>query len=168
MRFQNIIFCSVLVLICLVGVVKISLAAEDGNAHHEHHHAEALLLLDNGARWKTDGHLRKGMEDLRSLTEDFERKSEHADFTIQDAQVFKEGVDQAINYMVEHCQLSEDADSTLHVFLGDFIEGAELLVHESDSKKGFEKINHALHLYPDYFEHEGWGENIKVHHDDSH
>ncbi len=114
------------------------------------------LVLDNGAKWATDEPLRLGMTDMRNDMAAALPQIHHGDFDPAQYAELAAKVDGHIEYLVENCKLSPEADEQLHVVLVDIMDGAEAMKGATDQKHGAVKIIQALSIYPEYFDHPGW------------
>lgn len=137
-----------------VGAAAGALATET----HSHDGSEtgAELVLDNGAKWATDEPLRRGMADMRNEMATALPQIHRGDFTSAQYAELAAKVDGHIEYLVENCKLSPEADEQLHVVLVDIMDGAEAMKGADDQKQGAVKIIQALDVYPDYFDHPDW------------
>lgn len=128
--------------------------AEDAHSHEGADGTE--LVLNNGAKWETDDPLRTGMAGLRDDIAAALPQIHDGAFTPAQYVELAGKVDGRIQYLVENCKLSPEADEQLHVVLVEIMDGAEAMKGESGQMQGAVKIVQALKLYPDYFDHPGW------------
>jgi len=117
-------------------------ASHEADAHETH--GNAAMALNAGRRWDTDEPLRTGMQRIR------------------DAALQQQGVALAattkeqVDYLIANCKLDPQADAALHGIISQLLTGADMLSKTPESPEGVEKIRHALHQYPDYFNHPDW------------
>lgn len=135
-----------------------ALAVQDGH----HHHGEggpAALSLDDGAKWKTDATLRRGMQNIRDMLEP-QLQAIHND-RLKPAQYAElaRRIEAEVAGIVAGCKLDRDADAMLHLVLAEINAGTEGLAGRNRAlgrHGGAVTIYRALQNYPVYFEHPGW------------
>ena len=111
---------------------------------HEHVHADqATMKLNAGQRWATDEVLRTGMQRIHDAVQ-----QASPDLVLKTRQ--------QVDYLIANCKLEPEADTTLHGIIAQLLAGADALEKDPSSAEGTEKIRHALHQYPNYFDHPGW------------
>lgn len=154
MLMHKLITAGVLAIGLTVGAAAGALATETHS--HDGSGTGAELVLNNGAKWETDDPLRRGMADMRNDMAAALAQIHRDDFTpVQYAELAAK-VDGHIEYLVENCKLSPEADEQLHVVLVDIMDGAEAMKGAADQKQGAVKVIQALDVYPDYFDHPDW------------
>lgn len=133
-------------------------AATAGEHGHEYAGHETVALdLDDGRRWKTDAPLREGMERIREAVAVAKVQAQRADgLDRRQAGELATVVDEAIVYMVSHCQLEPAADANLHMLLAKLSGAAAAIRADRGSVEGLPVMIDALAVYPRYFEHPGW------------
>lgn len=147
--------------VCLAGLmfnVAFTVAAEETG--HEHAVAPHKLTLDAGdKKWATDAPLRKGMSAIRrALATD--HSAIHADRETAEQYAALAGkIESHVSYIVQNCKLKPEADSNLHVLIGQILEGADLMKGKDPKamrRDGAMKVVAAVNIYPEYFDHPGW------------
>ncbi len=137
---------------------SLNLNAQPGaeNSHAHQHHTNAALQLNQGAKWQTDAPLRKGMQQI--LAEAMKAKPGFHDgnLTPAEAETLAHNIHVQVEYIINNCKLEPAADTTLHVLIGDLLQGAESMKKAPLSNEGLPKIIRALNTYPEYFDHPGW------------
>lgn len=128
--------------------------AEDAHSHDAAGAAE--LVLDHGAKWQTDEALRTGMAGLRDDVAAALPQIHDGAFTPAQYAELAGKIDGRIQYIVENCKLSPEADEQLHVVLVEIMDGAEAMKGGTEQMQGAVRIVEALNLYPDYFDHPSW------------
>jgi hypothetical protein len=137
-------------------------SVQDPAAAGEHRHAHAghevvALDLDDGHRWKTDAPLRAGMERIREAVVAANAQAERAGgLDERRAGELAAAVEDAIVYMVSHCQLEPAADANLHILLAKLSGAAAAIRANREAADGLPMMFEALAVYPRYFEHLGW------------
>lgn len=144
---------------CLSLTITAPLKAETNAADHSHghdEHAAAGLSLDQGKKWQTDAPLRQGMLSIKDAAMKAAGAFHHDALTKPDAEKLAKHVNDQVAYLVANCKLEPQADATLHVLIGEMLQGAEILSKKPLSADGLPKIIKTLQMYPDYFNHPGW------------
>ena len=117
---------------------------EDAHLHeadaHEAH-GTASMELNAGQRWETDEPLRLGMQRIRDAAAQ------------QQGAALASTTKAQVNYLMTNCKLDSQADAALHGIISQLLTGADMLSKDPESPESVEKIRHALHQYPDYFNH---------------
>lgn len=136
--------------------LPVSVAAVDRMPAHDHHLPPEGLHLNQGQRWASNAPLRQGMNGIREAVV----AAVHADttqpLTAAEAGKLADAIQSQVNYLVAHCVLTPLADATLHVLLGQLLEGAAALRANPADEAALHRIISALKDYPEYFDHEGW------------
>lgn len=152
MSIRNVVVGVVLALSLMSGSAATVLAEEA----HSHESGSVELNLNNGARWQTDDALRRGMSDMRNDMAGALPGIHGNAFTPAEYTELADKIDGRINYLVENCKLSPEADEQLHVLLVQIIDGIAVMKGDADQVHGAVKIVQALNLYPEYFDHPDW------------
>lgn len=143
--------------LALAGVGAVALLHLYGPAEHGHgQHGMPELVLNDGKRWATDAPLRQGLERIRDAVAPIVAPSATRPLTNAEATALSVAIKDQVQYLVENCKLEPKADAALHVLLNDFLQGADALAVDPASMPALKRIMRALHLYPQYFDHQGW------------
>lgn len=139
-----------------IGTAAGALAADTHS--HEGAGAGVELVLNDGARWETDDALRQGMIDIRNAMAAALPRIHDGEFISAEYVELADKVDGRIEYLVENCKLTPEADEQLHVVLVEIIDGSTAMkgAGDADPRQGAVRIIQALDLYPQYFDHPGW------------
>jgi hypothetical protein len=141
---QTIVMVGVLAL-GMVGGIAAWTHLHEGEGSHMHEsaaheaHGTASMALNAGKRWETDEALRLGMQRIRDAAAQ------------QQGAALANTIKEQVNYLIANCKLDPKADATLHGIISQLLTGADMLNKNPESSEGMEKIRHALHQYPDYF-----------------
>ncbi|MEE9326140.1 MAG: hypothetical protein V3U71_02515 [Cocleimonas sp.] len=137
-----------------------SVQAEEKKAEHshehEHEHSEQTnmgMVLNEGKKWQTDDPLRKGMQSIHDAVENSEKAFASKTLTQKEGEVLASHINKQLMYMVENCELQPKADASLHVIIGEMMQGVGELSKVPDSQGGFPRIHKALKQYPKFFDH---------------
>jgi hypothetical protein len=124
-------------------------------AHDSHGAAPIEISLNNGAKWQGDQHMIKGMATIReNLAANLH--AIHGGVLAKEAVgVLASGIQNEVDYMVESCVLSPEADEQFHVILGGVIEGISAL-EDGETEAGAAQIVQTLNVYGEHFDHPGW------------
>jgi len=158
---------------CALAVVALLLvsplwALDDHQEHthdrHAQHHAGKHgdvgmpeLTLDEGQRWATDASLRQGMSDLRTAFETAHSAFERDALDREQAEQLADTIDDRVQFMFANCKLPPDADAELHKLLAAIMGAAVALRESDDVHDGLHRLHQAIDIYPEYFDHPGWG-----------
>lgn len=129
--------------------------AQDTHSH-DGSGAGAELVLNDGVKWETDDALRRGMTDIRNDMAAALPRIHDGELTPAAYAELADKVDGGIEYLVENCKLTPEADEQLHVVLVEIMDGSTAMKSDADPKHGAIKIIQALDVYPAYFDHPGW------------
>lgn len=116
----------------------------------------AELVLNDGVKWETDDALRQGMTDIRNHMAAALPRIHDGELAPAAYAELADKVDDRIEYLVENCKLTPEADEQLHVVLVEIMDGSTAMKGDADPKQGAVKIIQALDAYPAYFDHPGW------------
>lgn len=121
------------------------------HSEHSHKNQNGDLKLNNDQKWKSDAPLRKAMSEIKNIIAPFQGINGQ---TIAPEQAEKASImiKEQIDYMVANCKLSTEADTVLHVILGEIISGANDISTPNTLKQGTKVINNALINYETYFD----------------
>ncbi len=148
---------NVSVLIISLFLIAISVNADDkkSNEHTTAHSASEDLgmVLNNGKKWETDAPLRKGMQTIRVAMKKAEESFQSKTMTPKEGKELGSQINKQLMYMVENCELQPKADASLHVVIGEMMQGIGELSKAPNSEGGFPRIHKALKEYPKFFDH---------------
>lgn len=128
-------------------------------AQHSEHHAEKQIQLDQGKKWKTDGPLRQGMDEIRKLIADQYseiNKNKASSSTYLD---LASKIESQIQLIFKNCKLSPKADAQLHILIVQMLDGVNRIKASNEPSKqraDLFKIVEAVNRYGDYFDHPNW------------
>lgn len=132
-------------------------AHESPDHNHGHNHeAASVMTLNNGQRWETDQPLRTGMQRIRDAVEQTFTAHASGRLTMADTKALSATVQENVNYLIENCKLSPEADAVLHVLITEMLSSAAQLAQNPTADEGLEQMAQALHNYSEYFDHPGW------------
>lgn len=120
---------------------------------HDHEHSDKGMVLDDGKKWETDAPLRKGMQSIHDVVKKAEKAFQSKTMTQKEGEALGSHINKQLMYMVENCELQPKADASLHVIIGEMMQGIGELSKRPDSEGGFPRINKALKRYPKFFDH---------------
>lgn len=134
------------------------LLAETSMSAHQHNHehnknSTSSLTLNHGEKWKTDNHLRQGMQTISDAVAHVVPAFHHGTFTKVESEKLAGLIHSQVDYLIKNCRLEREADATLHVLIGDLLGTADKLSSDPLSEQGVPHLVRTLHLYQDYFEH---------------
>lgn len=151
-----------LLTLVLAGTLSLGAAPAQAVPDGRHHHGEegpAALSLQDGAKWKTDATLRRGMENIRDLLEPKLQAIHHDRLKPAQYAALASRIEYEVADIVAGCKLDREADAMLHLVLAEINAGTEGLAGKDRAlgrHGGAVKIYRALENYPAYFEHPGW------------
>lgn len=128
-------------------------AAGDTHSHGAGHEEPTL---DHGRKWPTDGAVRHGMSEIRSVIAEALPQAHSGRL---DAAGFARAADRVsaeIEAITTNCKLPAEIDAQLHLVLADIIDGADLMKKASKPVDGVVKILGGLDAYEKHFDHPGW------------
>jgi len=130
-------------------------AGADADHHSHKGHETSGLSLNQGSKWKTDAPLRQGMLKINDEFKKFSASFHNDTLTKKDASKLAKNINEQVEYLITNCKLKPEADATLHVLIGDLLQGADALSKKPLSMNGMPKIHKALMLYTEYFDQPG-------------
>ncbi|MEW5727618.1 MAG: hypothetical protein AB1918_07310 [Pseudomonadota bacterium] len=143
----------------LLAVTAIGLGAEAAVAAgdaHSHAASTSELMLNNGAKWPTDGALRHGMSEIRALVADALPKVHAGRFLATDYQRLADSVLGQIEGIAANCKLPPEVDAQLHLVLARIIDGAETIKTGKAPVDGVVAVMGGIDAYGEHFDHPGW------------
>lgn len=149
---------SILALASGVALDMVVSTAQAEPGHHDHASHAAAAPAATGEQWPTDAPLREGMTRLRHSVETALAGNPAQPIGDAEAIQLQKDVETHISYLIENCQLPEQADAVLHVLLIDLLKGAEALSEPEDRQQGVQRILGSLHQYPELFAAPHWSE----------
>ncbi len=130
-------------------------AAAQEHAHHGHAAPAAAPAQAPTQRWATDAPLREGMARVRAALSDL---SHHEMGHMSDAQAreFAVNVQDAVQYMFDHCKLAAEPDAALHAILVPLLAAAQRLDKDPADKAAVAAMRDAVAPYPNQFDDPAW------------
>jgi len=138
-----------------------------GNTTHSHgHEVHGTMELNQGQKWETDAALRQGMSELHQIVSTGLDGAHANALKSDDYKKMSGEIMTQFTYIVENCDLEPEADTQLHILLGNIIQGVEVIegkVSGEQPENGLVKMAEALNSYGLHFDHPNWG-NFDVSH----
>ena len=100
------------------------------------HEAATAMTLNNGQRWETDQPLRTGMQRIRDAVEQSLTAHASGRLTSAETKALSATVQENVNYLIENCKLSPEADATLHVLITEMLTNAARLAQNPTAHEG--------------------------------
>lgn len=145
---------SILAMASGVAMDMVVTSAHAATAHHPAmHHGDSA---PSTRPWPTEAPLREGMTRLRDSVEAALAGDPGQAMDESTAVRLQRDIEEHVAYLIEHCQLSEEADAALHPLLGDLLKGARALSVPAERDQGIELILSALNHYPERFAAPHW------------
>ncbi|MBA1261330.1 DnrO protein [Stutzerimonas stutzeri] len=148
---------SILALASGVALDVVISTAHATQSHHDHA-SPAAAPAATGEQWATDAPLREGMTRLQRSVEAALAGNPAQPIGEAEAIQLQKDVETHVSYLLENCQLPEQADAALHVLLIDLLKGAEALSEPAEREQGIQRILASLHQYPELFAAPHWSE----------
>jgi len=120
---------------------------------HDQEYSDKGMVLNDGKKWKTDAPLRKGMQSIYNKVNKAEKAFSSKSLTQEEGKSLALHINKELMFMVENCELQPKADASLHVIIGEMMQGIGKLSKAPNSEGGFPRINKALKQYPKFFNH---------------
>lgn len=143
----------------LLAIAAIGLGAEAtvaaGDAH-SHGTGTSGLTLNNGVKWPTDGALRHGMSEIRTLVADARPKVHSGRFLAADYERLAVAVLGQVESIAANCKLPQEVDTQLHLVLAQIIDGAEHIKSGKAPVDGVVAVIGGIDAYDKHFDHPGW------------
>jgi len=126
--------------------------------HHDHHHEAGLgvLELNDGEKWASDEHLRRGMEGIREAFVAIHDRVRDGEATSEDYRSLAEAIDEQVAYMFDSCHLDPEPDAQLHILLANLMQAADTLRGDDNHYPGVHRVHQSLKAYSETFKHPGW------------
>lgn len=143
----------------LAAVAAIGFGAETAIAAgdlHSHAAGSSGLMLNNGAKWPTDGALRHGMSEIRTLVADALPKVHSGRFPASDYQRLANVILGQVESISANCKLPQEVDAQLHLVLAQVIDGAEHIKSGKAPVDGVVTVIGGIDAYGKHFDHPGW------------
>lgn len=132
---------------------EVAVAAGDA---HSHASTTSELTLNDGAKWPTDGALRHGMSEIRTLVADALPKVHSGRFLAADYRRLADGLLGQIESIAANCKLPPEVDAQLHLVLARIIDGAEHIKAGKAPMDGVVAVMGGIDAYGKHFDHPGW------------
>lgn len=144
----------VLLAIAAIGFgAEAAVAASDAHPHAAH---TSGLTLNNGATWPTDGALRHGMSEIRTLVADALPKVHSGRFLAADYERLAVAVLGQVESITANCKLPQEVDAQFHLVLAQIIDGAEHIKSGKTPVEGVMAVMGGIDAYGKHFDHPGW------------
>ena len=150
---------SILALASGVALDVVVSPAQAKSSHHHHASHAAAVPAATGEQWPTDAPLREGMTRLQRSVEAAMAGDPARSLSDAEAIQLQKDVETHISYLIENCQLPEQADAALHLLLTDLLKGAEALSEPEQREQGIQRVLEGLHRYPELFAAPHWSES---------
>lgn len=133
-------------LLTFIFVISLSTACQ----HHEHHHADGLLSLNEGQRWQANQETTAGIQAMQTLLADFDA----SDTTQMHRQILEQSLTEAYQGIFDQCTMKGEAHEQLHHFLLPMNEliKATGSTASADSEKAMQELTRHLDQYKTYFQ----------------
>ncbi len=125
------------------------------HAHDNHSAAPIEISLNNGTKWQGDQHMIKGMTTIRENITANLHAIHKGGLTKDAVGALASDIQKEVDYMVETCVLTPEADEQFHVILGGVIDGISAL-EDGETEAGAAQIVQTLNVYGEHFDHPGW------------
>ena len=154
-KFINVLILSLFSVAAVYADEKKTVEQTTDHSHDKEHseHADMGMVLNEGEKWATDAPLRKGMQSIHDVVKKSEKAFEDKTLTQKEGEVLASHINSQLMYMVENCELQPKADASLHVIIGEMMQGIGELSKVPNSEGGFPRIHKALIQYPKFFDH---------------
>jgi len=149
---------SILALASGVALDMVISTVHAAQSHHDHASHSAVAPVATGEQWATDAPLREGMTRLQRTVEAALVGDPAQPIDDAEAIQLQKDIETHVSYLIENCQLPEQADAALHVLLIDLLKGAEALSEPANREQGIQRILASLHQYPELFAAPLWSE----------
>lgn len=145
-------------LLYMVGTFSAQAEEKKAEQSHEHGHSEhdMGMVLNEGKKWETDAPLRQGMDSIHHAVEKSEKAFASKTLNKKEGEALASHINKQLMFMVENCELQPKADASLHVIIGEMMQGVGALSKAPDAEGGFPRIHKALKEYPKFFDHPDW------------
>lgn len=130
---------------------------QSGHKHDAEIHTQ--LTLNDGKKWRTDDALRHAMTNIRISITNTLTAIHSGNLKSTQYDVLTKSIEKEIAFIVAHCKLDPKADENLHIILGRFAIGVDIVTAKrGNQEKELGVINMAetLNTYGKYFDHPGW------------
>lgn len=135
-----------------------SYAEENHNKHHskaeeEKRHSVKSLSLNSGKKWDVDQTMRLNMEAINNQFNKLKTLVNNKKVTASDYSELSKTISDSAQNIATNCKMEQKKDETFHTVLGDLMTVSEDLKDSTKVKHATEKLNHALTIYTEYFNH---------------
>jgi uncharacterized membrane protein YkoI len=137
--------------------VSAAALAVEGHSHGAHADTQKLTL-DQGRKWATDEHLRRGMQEIRAALESAHGTGHDREITPAQYQALGQKLEVEIGAIVSRCKLEPAADANLHVVLAELNSAASTFKRASgaEAEQALQRAATATNAYGRHFDHPGW------------
>lgn len=149
----------------LVVAISISTAvpllafAEQHSGHKHDAEIHTQLNLNDGKKWRTDDALRHAMTNIRISVTNTLTAIHSGNLKSTQYDVLTKSIEKEIAFIVAHCKLDPKADENLHIILGRFAIGVDIVTAKRGTQEkelGVINMAETLNTYGKYFDHPGW------------
>lgn len=142
------------VLVCILGVASLAHAMPSQSEAAAESSGHTMVPTQ---RWHANPALRTGMSRIRASLL-LLLLSHGAGSRLDDAGIREQvkRIDDAVAYLVTHCDLAPDADAVLHGMLGPLLTATRALKERPRGQAAMFALRAAVADYPRYFDDPGW------------
>ncbi|WP_395005167.1 hypothetical protein [Undibacterium sp.] len=133
--------------------------ADQHSEHKRDAEIRTQLNLNDGKKWRTDDALRHAMTNIRISVTNTLTAIHSGNLKSTQYDVLTKSIEKEIAFIVANCKLDPKADENLHIILGRFAIGVDIVTAKrGNQEKELGVINMAetLNIYGKYFDHPGW------------
>lgn len=120
--------------------------------HHDHATEPAAVTLPQGKKWAADQHLKKNMADLEKAFQKVHKLHEKAKAKDKDFLGLSQQIQKSTTAIIKNCKLEPQADSSLHLILGQLGLAQNELKDATKLQVGLPRLKKALESYHEQFE----------------
>lgn len=144
------------------------LVLADQHSGHKHDtEIHTQLNLNDGKKWRTDDALRHAMTNIRINVTNTLTAIHSGNLKSMQYDVLTKSIEKEVAFIVAHCKLDPKADENLHIILGRFAIGVDIVTAKRGNQEkelGVINMVKTLNDYGNYFDHPGW-QSIELHDD---
>lgn len=120
--------------------------------HHEHETNAEELVLNDGAKWKSDNSTVKNVENLLTIINSFNNGTDKSLASYKKA---ADNLQKGLDKMISECKMQGPDHDALHKWLMPLMRQVKELKqvsNETDAAKSFQAIREHVNLFSQYFE----------------